>query len=311
MNSSPEISIVTVGMNHLSLLKKFLVSLYVTSRPSISFELIYVDNCSKDGTVQYISRNYPSVKIISNQKPKGFSENNNLGVKASKGKYVAIINPDIILLHKSIDSLYEYLEQNPEIGILVPQLLNTDLTVQYSARRFMNIRTLTLRVLHNARDNVKSRIVDRYLLKDLDTNTIQAVDWALGAAMLLRRDYYNELNGFDEDYFLYVEDVDICLRSWKMGRPVVYYPHSVMIHAHQKSSNKAFSKKKLMHLKSMITFFVKHKIFLGTEDIMNYADKANKHLLEYFNLPALSRQNLTRQSKSFRGSLKYDLQEQP
>ena len=94
-----DISMITVGMNHLLYLKVLLRSLYKENIPQASIEMIYVDNCSSDGTVEYIRQNYPQVRIVENQKPLGFGENNNKGVLASIGKYIAIINPDIVL-HK-------------------------------------------------------------------------------------------------------------------------------------------------------------------------------------------------------------------
>ena len=102
------IAIITVGMNHLLYLKVLLRSLYKENIPQASIEMIYVDNCSSDGTVEYIRQNYPQVRIVENQKPLGFGENNNKGVLASIGKYIAIINPDIVLHKGSLDFLYEY-----------------------------------------------------------------------------------------------------------------------------------------------------------------------------------------------------------
>jgi Predicted glycosyltransferases len=270
MRVTPEVSIVTVGMNHLPLLKKFLHSLFVENRPKVSFELVYVDNCSTDGSVNYIKENFPEVKIIENHKVRGFSENNNIGVRNSEGKYVAMINPDVILLKGSIDKLYEYLSKRPNIGIVVPKLLNPDLTVQHSVRRFISTRILLFRIFYKGRDNVRSKVIDDYLLKNFDTEKVQPVDWALGAALFLTRDLYDELNGFDEDYFLYVEDVDFCLRNWKSGRQVIYYPESVMIHAHQRSSARGlFSKSKKLHLKSMLIFFIKHGVWYKRYSFMS------------------------------------------
>lgn len=114
-----DISIITVGMNHLLYLKVLLRSLYKENIPQASIEMIYVDNCSSDGTVEYIRQNYPQVRIVENQKPLGFGENNNKGVLASIGKYIAIINPDIVLHKGSLDFLYEYVEKHPIIGITV------------------------------------------------------------------------------------------------------------------------------------------------------------------------------------------------
>ena len=101
-----QISIITVGMNHISYLKPLLASVYGDNRLKTPFEMIYVDNCSTDGSVDFIRTNYPQVKIIANTKPLGFGENNNKGVFASTGKYIAIINPDIVVHPGSLDNLF-------------------------------------------------------------------------------------------------------------------------------------------------------------------------------------------------------------
>lgn len=248
-------------MNHLKFIKNYLHSLYEVCKPLISFELIYVDNCSNDGSIEYVHQNYPQVKIIENKKIKGFATNNNIGVKNSKGKYILFLNPDIILLPDAVDKLYFYLKENKSIGILVPKLLNVDLSIQFSFRKFMNLKIIFYRFFHNNKCNLKSKITQDYLLTNFDRNKTQPIDWAIGAAMFLTKEWFNQLNGFDEGYFLYVEDVDICLRNWKLGLPVVYYPESVFIHAHQKSSRFGWKKFKLMHIKSMLRLFFKHNLF--------------------------------------------------
>lgn len=260
MKQDIEVSIITVGMNHLKLLKNYLHSMYEVSMPIVSFELIYVDNCSNDGSIAYIHQNYPQVKIIENKTIRGFATNNNLGVKNSRGKYILILNPDIILLPGSIDKLYCHLKQNESIGILVPKLLNVDLSIQFSVRKFMNFKIMFQRFINKGKDNLKSKITQDYLLKNFDRDKTQPIDWALGAAMFLTREWFDQLKGFDEGYFLYVEDVDICLRNWKLGKPVVYFPESVFIHAHQRSSSIGWNKTKLIHIKSMFRLFLKHNL---------------------------------------------------
>ena len=254
------VSIITVGMNHLELIKDYLHSLYVTCHPIVSFELIYVDNYSTDGTVKFIESNYPEVIIIENFSIKGFSANNNQGVKVSIGQYILFLNPDIILLPNAIDNLYKYHSTNPSAGIVVPKLLNLDLTHQFSARNFMRKRTLIYRFIYNATQVVCAREVRRYLLTDIDASKTQTINWAFGAAMLIKKSWFENIEGFDERYFLYVEDADICLKSWKGGRSVVYFPEAVIIHAHQQSSSKSWNKKTILHLWSIIRFFFKHKI---------------------------------------------------
>ena len=258
---TPIVSIVTIGMNHLTYMKNLLYSLYIENIPCVSFEMIYVDNCSTDNTVDFIREHFPCVKVIENNTPLGFGENNNKGVFASIGKYIAIINPDIVLQKDCIDILYKYLDVHSNIGIVVPKLLNPDWSIQYSIRGYISVEVLFRRLLSRGKDSSSNKSVERYLCKNLDMTKIQTIDWAIGAALFMRRDVYSKLGGFDLDYFLYMEDEDICLRSWKYNLPVVYIPQSIMIHNHLRGSSK-LSKKTFLHLKSMFTFFRKHGIYI-------------------------------------------------
>ena len=258
---TPTVSIITVGMNHLPYMKNLLHSLYIESTPCVSFEMIYVDNCSTDNTVDFIHEFYPDVKIIKNNVPLGFGENNNKGVFASIGKYIAIINPDIVLQKNCIDILHKYLDAHPNIGIVVPKLLNPDWSIQYSIRGYISVEVFFRRLLSRGNDSFSHKSVECYLCKNIDINRIQTIDWAIGAALFMQRDVYSKLGGFDLDYFLYMEDEDICLRSWKCNLPVVYIPQSIMIHNHLRGSSK-LGKKTFLHLKSIFTFFRKHGIHI-------------------------------------------------
>lgn len=258
----PKISIITVTMNHLHLLKQMLDSLFYKYPPKVSFELIIVDNCSTDNTKEYITKNFPDINYIENDYIAGFAENNNKGVKLAKGEYILILNPDIIILENSIDKLYNYLSNNDKVGIVAPQLLNTDLSIQHSMRKFITPSILIARLSTKGKDNSKNKKVKEYLMSNINITKPTEVDWCMGAALLFRKTFYDELNGFDENFFLYVEDMDICHRCWKTGKSVVYIPESQMIHAHQRSSRK-LNKKTIMHIKSMIYFFRKNKFVIN------------------------------------------------
>lgn len=254
----PKISVITVGMNHLVYIRELYKSLYTgDTMPEEPFEAIYVDNCSTDGSVEFLKENYPQVKIIQNTTPKGFGENNNIGVFASTGKYLAIINPDVSLLKGSMDVLYDFMEKNPKAGIAVPHLFNKDFTHQFSIRGFITPMIFINRVLSHGKDDASNKEVEKYLCKNIDIEKIQPINWAVGAALFISRDMYSRLAGFDKDYFLYMEDEDLCLRSWQAGCPVVYVPESKMIHNHLRASSK-IGKKAFMHFKSLRTFFKKH-----------------------------------------------------
>lgn len=262
MEAKLNISIVTVGMNHLKYIKSLLNSLYGDGKPESSFEMIYIDNCSSDGSIDFIKEYYPSVRIIENTMPCGFGENNNKGAALANGKYIAIINPDIILEKNSLDNLYKYSENVKYDCIVVPKLLNLDRTLQYSVRGFITPWVFIMRFLTLGNDKTTNKTVENYLCKNINTDQIQFIDWAIGAALFLSTDLYKKLNGFDPSYFLYVEDVDLCLRSWDMGSPVIYYPKSEMIHNHLRASTK-INKRTLNHIKSILIYFFKHGIFVG------------------------------------------------
>lgn len=270
-----EISIITVTMNHLPFVKEMLASLFSIGMPSVSFEVILVDNCSTDGTVGFVRDNYPSIKIIENPRKYGFARNNNIGAKHASGEYILILNPDIVLTHGAIDQLYNYAIKHPSCGIVAPRLQNRDRSLQYSVRRFPSLKILLNRALTKGNDKSGNRNVQTYLLKNLPMDTPTEVDWCMGAAFLISHSLYDELKGFDEKFFLYVEDMDICYRCWKKNKKVVYYPLSKMMHIHQRSSQH-LNKKTLIHMKSFFHFFKKnHFNIRSTRERAAYAPKSN------------------------------------
>ncbi|TPG58942.1 glycosyltransferase family 2 protein [Hymenobacter nivis] len=257
---SVELSIVIVGMNHLSKLKNLFNSLLGEGKTTRSHEIILVDNCSTDGSVEYVAANYPGVIIYQNDTVRGFAANNNQGVSVSSGQYLFICNPDMVILPGAIDEMIKFHESNPGVGIVCPKLLNSDLTYQYSVRRFHNLKVLALRTLSWANDEWTNKYIRKYLMLEFDKSKTQLIDWALGAAMVLRRSVYQQLGGFDEKFFLYVEDVDLCLRCWTAGFTVVYCSQAVCIHDHQRASTKGINVLLWHHAKSMAYFFYKHKL---------------------------------------------------
>ncbi|WP_312761394.1 glycosyltransferase family 2 protein [Epilithonimonas sp.] len=259
-----EVSIITVGMNHLHYLKSFLDSLYNLNLPKVSFETIYVDNCSTDGSVDFIKKNYPSVKIIENKNVLGFGENNNKGAEVAVGKYIAIMNPDLVFLKDSIDNLYNYSETLGFDSVVAPKLLNPDGTIQNSVRGFITPWVFVARLMTGGNDNTKNKIVQNYLCENMDVDKPQFIDWSIGAALFFKAHLYKKLNGFDPAYFLYMEDVDVCLRVWKLNSAVVYYPKSEIIHNHLRASRKV-GKKMFMHFKSLLLFFSKNGIFIKSK----------------------------------------------
>jgi hypothetical protein len=220
-------------------------------------EAVYVDNCSTDGSIEWLRENYPQVKTIENAEHLGFGENNNKGVMASRGEYIGIVNPDIVLRYGSINSIMNKAKEMNWGGVICPQLLNPDGTVQYSVRKFVTLKMMLCRWMSWENDESNNSSIREYLCKDIDSTKTQEVDWAMGAAMFMSRDTYAQLGGFDQRYFLYMEDEDLCMRAWKQGIPVIYHPEAQMVHNHLRGSTH-LSKKTLYHLKSFFTYLRRH-----------------------------------------------------
>ena len=172
--------------------------------------------------------------------------------------FVHILNPDIILSPGAIDGLHRFLESHAEVGIVAPRLENPDGSLQFSVRRFPTLRILLSRILTRGDDSSDDRQVQSYLLKDLPHDRPTPIDWCMGASFLIPSTLYRQLAGFDEGFFLYVEDMDLCYRCWQSGHPVIYLPTSAMTHVHQRSSMH-FNKKTYIHLRSFWHFFYKNR----------------------------------------------------
>ena len=255
---TPCVSIITITMNHLGYITEMMNSLFTTARPTVSFEMIIVDNCSTDGTVDFLRSHYPNVKIVQNKEIYGFAQNNNIGAREATGEYIFILNPDVIVKPKAIDRLYYYAKEHPDCGVLAPRLLNMDGSAQYSARNFLSIQILFNRFLTMGNDQSNNKKVVSYLMKDLPLDKPSDVDWCMGAALMISREFYDELEGFDDNYFLYIEDMDICYRTWHKGKKVTFLPTAVFLHAHKRES-RYVNKKTWIHLKSFLYFLKKNR----------------------------------------------------
>ncbi len=260
-----KVSVITVGMNHGGHIGNLYRSLYVDNPPSVPFEAIYVDNCSTDGSVEFLAGSYPQVRVIRNEAVKGFGENNNIGASVASGEYLAIINPDVIFLPGSLDELCRYADGHAGAGIVAPKLLDPDGSVQYSVRGFITLRALLARMVTRGNDDRGGGAVSEYLCKGIDHGVTQAANWVSGAGFLIRKDVFDMLSGFDTDYFLYMEDEDLCLRVWRSGYSVVYHPESRIVHNSQRESLRP-GRRSLIHMRSILTFFRKHGLRIG-----NYA----------------------------------------
>lgn len=238
MSNDTILSVILVSYNTKELLNQCLNSLRTnlkSSRP----EIIVVDNCSQDGSVEMVSSNFPWVRLIRNESNMGFARATNQGIRASHGKYVLLLNPDALIIEDAIGEMLRWMENHQDIGICGPQLVNEDGTIQRSIFSFPSLLSVTM--VHVcfflAPINRLLRIEE---FKDHTSSRV--VECVSGACFMIRRDVMNSIGLLDERFFLYAEEMDFCLRTKLDGWKVYYLAKAKVIHYGGKScgSNPAF-----------------------------------------------------------------------
>ncbi len=184
--------------------------------------------------------------IIENTSPKGFGQNHNAAFKQARFPFFAVVNPDIRLEGNPFPALIDSLKAE-NIAIAAPLVINPTGAMEDSARRFPTLGNLTLKAL---------RIDDGRLSYKRD-DPPSVAPWVAGMFMLFRSSDYMALHGFDEGYFLYYEDVDICARTWKLGKKVMLCPSTAVVHDAQRASHRNFQHMK-WHLASMARYLRKY-----------------------------------------------------
>jgi GT2 family glycosyltransferase len=257
-----DLSIIIVNYRSKDKLANCLRSLEAADLSGIDHEIIVVENNSGDELADLI-RNFNQIKLINSRINLGMGGGNNLGIRKSSGQFILIANPDLVFSVNAIKVLYQYLQNNLEVGIVGPQLLNSDQSLQYSCARYPNLFLPLLR--RTALGNFFPGFIENYLMKKDNHSEIKNVDWLLGACLLVRRSELFE-NGklFDERYFMYFEDVDLCRRAQLIQKKVIYNPEAVVVHNHMRDSARLpwyraiFSDKIAQeHLKSWWKYFKK------------------------------------------------------
>ncbi len=233
------------------------------------YEYILVDNGSRDGTVDMVRSRFPWVRVIDAGVNHGFGKANNIGIREGRGRYFLLCNPDLTFLPGELEKWIAWMDAHPEIGISGPRLMNPDGTDQDSCYRFPGLWTPIFRRTPLGKTPWGKRHNERYLMRGMDRTQEQDVDWVLGASMLIRREVIDKIGAFDERFFMYFEDADLCRRAWHSGFRVAFTPVARVLHYHQRQSQTRHVWEALknpvarIHLVSGVKYFLKH---FGTPD---------------------------------------------
>ncbi|MGD9347094.1 MAG: glycosyltransferase family 2 protein [Candidatus Aminicenantes bacterium] len=245
---TPDLSVVMVNYNDRNHVKECLTSLKETVK-DIPFEIVIIDNQSTDGTPEWIREHVPGVRLIVNAENVGFARANNQGIKESRGKYILFLNTDTVLEPQAVAFLLEKLRSSKKIGAAGPALLHGERGYQVSfGKKVSFFREVFQKLILNP--------FHRFRLKRGAKE--RRVGWLSAACLLTRKDVLEEVGPFDENFFLYFEDIDLCVRIRERGYELLYIPQARVYHLGGASTEglKLFSR--YHYRKSQIYFYEKH-----------------------------------------------------
>jgi len=247
------LSVILVNFNGRESIGRCLDSLEKNS-PEIKKEIIVVDNHSTDGSVEFLQKEYPNIHLLRNSKNLGFSKANNQGLKASRGHYCLMINPDTLVYSDSIKKLLAEIESSPDIGGIGPALLNDKNNYQVSFGGNINFFSEAAKKVFLNRF-YRHRIKKKPRKRD--------VEWLSGACFLFRRELLESVGMFDEKFFLYFEDIDLCKRVREKGLRLVYFPSAEVFHEGGASTQPRKLDSRFHYRKSQLYFYRKYSSSLS------------------------------------------------
>jgi GT2 family glycosyltransferase len=234
-----DISIVIVNYN----VKDFLLQCLRSIEKSITkrkYEIIVVDNNSIDESIEFLSPLFEKVDFISLNDNLGFGKANNVGFDKASGKYLLILNPDTIISEDTLDKMYDFMELNPEIGISGCKVLNQDGSFQVTCRRGFPTPWASFTKLFGLQNTFpNSKFFAQYNQTYKSINESYEIDAVIGAFMFCRFDIIRSIGGFDPDYFMYGEDLDLCFRVKELGSKIFYFHQTTIIHFKGESTKRS------------------------------------------------------------------------
>lgn len=264
-----DLSVIIVNWNVRDLLARCLDSLRAEAKhveghilslaaSSYTFEVIVVDNASSDGSVDMVQGVYPWVRLLANEANRGFTQANNQGLALARGRYLLLLNPDTEVRPGALRTMLQWMDGHHRTGALGPRVLYPDGSVQPTRRRFPTLATAFLESTFLHQWFPRNPIARRYHMVDQSDEEEQAVDWVVGACLLLRGQAVREVGPLDEGFFMYSEELDYCARLRDAGWEVVYLPTAEVVHYEGRSSEQVPVARQYHFDVSKVRFYRKH-----------------------------------------------------
>lgn len=245
-----DLSIIIVSYNTKKLTHDCLASVIKSLKGSgVSWEIILVDNVSTDGTRQMLKEKFPKVTTIFNKENVGFGRANNQGIQASSGEYVLLLNSDTVVLHNALGKLLAFARQHPN-AFVGGKLLNLDHSSQTSCGPFFSLPVVIAALFFKG---------DTLGITRWSPNTVRKVDWVSGACIMAPKKLFMQDLLFDDQIFMYMEEIDLLYRANLKGYPTYFYPRAHIIHLGAGSSTNKRKGPVLNIYKGLIYFYKKHR----------------------------------------------------
>ncbi|PWW31274.1 hypothetical protein DFO73_102270 [Cytobacillus oceanisediminis] len=246
-----DLSLAIVTYNNSKIIKDTVISLVENIPADYSYKLYIIDNESKDNTLDIVRKIEGNIEIVELGVNKGFGYGHNAILDVINSKYHFVVNPDIQIENSDqIKNMIEYLDKNQEIGMLSPLILSPDLSIQYLCKTNPTVFDMLIRRIS---PNLFKQRQDKYVMKETGYNKIMKLDYATGSFMVFRSDIYKKLKGFDDAFFMYLEDADITRRVNQISQ-AIFYPEARVIHAWERSGHKSLKFAKITVLSMFIYF---------------------------------------------------------
>jgi hypothetical protein len=249
-NENPVVSVIIVNFNNRNYLLKTLESLFQDTNAS-EYEIIVVDNASEDDSVEAVQRNFPTAKVVSLQENLGYARANNRGVEQASGQYLLFLNNDTYVPEGAIGKLLDIKKDHPEYGIVAPLVCNADKSLQLSWGK-------DLHLLSEFFLKFFAEKWHRRQFKRKKGRMSRNVDWVSGACFVIAGSLYQQVGGFDEKFFLYVEDADLGRRIRRIGKKIHVTSEAQVIHYLGQSVAKMPGKALLEAKRSQLYYYCKH-----------------------------------------------------
>jgi GT2 family glycosyltransferase len=266
----PDVSVVLVSFNTCDLLRECLLTLH-QEVGGVKFETIVVDNASRDGSADMVATEFPAVRLIRSKVNLGFAAANNRAFDIASGRYIVLLNTDAFLRPGALRLSVEHMDDNPQVGLAGGRLVGRNGSWQPSARMFPSPLNSLLVMSGLADKFPKSRLLGRVDRSWADPLQPAPVDWVPGAYCVIRRSVLDRIGFFDERFFLYYEEVDLCRRVKAAQSEVWYWPDIVVEHLGGESAKKMKTLKieqsgsqiELWRMRAQLLYFRKHHGTLG------------------------------------------------